>query len=54
MKVKKGNIEVVIDQIDLPKYLKAGWVKKIEVKPEVTRRRYLEKLAKERNDDECN
>lgn len=54
MKVKKGNIEITIDPIDLKKYLQAGWVKKIERQPELRKKYYQEKLERERNDDECN
>ena len=39
-KVKKNGIEIVVDDIDLPRYIKAGWVRKVEVKPEVIRQRY--------------
>ena len=49
-KVKKNGIEIVVDDMDLPKYIKAGWVRKVEVKPEVIRQRYEAKKERERED----
>ena len=49
-KVKKNGIEIVVDDIDLPRYLKAGWVRKVEIKPEDIRRRYEAKKEREGKD----
>jgi len=50
-KVKKNGIEIVVDDIDLPRYLKAGWTKKREFTPEFSRQRYELKKGKGKAND---
>ena len=49
MKVRKEGIEITIDKKDWLKYKSSGWVKKQEVRPELIRKRYLEKKLKGSN-----
>lgn len=51
MKVVKNGIELVIDKKDKKKYIDVGWKVKQEVKPELTRKRYLKKLSEMKGSD---
>ena len=43
MKIRKGTVEISINEMDWERYKKAGWSKKREVRPEVTKERWERK-----------
>lgn len=46
MKIKKGNIRLNVDENKVEGYLKSGWVKVQEVKPDLAHKYYLEQKRK--------